>query len=117
VTACDDGAAWIWSVATGRQMGPPLRHHESVLAATFSPDGKLVATGSRDHTARFWDVATGRAVGPALEHLSWVEDVASARQATGHGQYAWKRPALVRRDGRATGSGAPSRQLAYGSRI
>jgi WD40 repeat protein len=32
------------------------RHDAQVLAAAFSPDGKLVATGYDDHTARIWSL-------------------------------------------------------------
>jgi len=34
-------------------------HHGNVLSLTFSPDGSLLASGSRDHTVRLWDVTTG----------------------------------------------------------
>jgi WD40 repeat protein len=34
-------------------------HTEEVVAATFSPDGKRVATASADSTARIWNVRTG----------------------------------------------------------
>jgi WD40 repeat protein len=32
----------------------------------FSPDGRTLASGSRDKTIRLWDLATGAAKGPPL---------------------------------------------------
>ncbi|MDP2652008.1 MAG: hypothetical protein Q8O94_02640 [bacterium] len=34
----------------------------SVLSAGFSPDGKLIVTGSGDRTAKLWDAQTGREI-------------------------------------------------------
>src|SRR5438552_3450930 len=34
-------------------------HTGSVLAVVFSPDGKTLATGSRDQSIRLWDAQTG----------------------------------------------------------
>jgi WD40 repeat protein len=35
-------------------------HTDRVTALAFSPDGKLLASGSADRTVGVWDVATGR---------------------------------------------------------
>jgi WD40 repeat protein len=51
-------------------------HPKSVLAASFSPDGRLVATGSDDGKARLWDARTGRAVGAPLAHSGPVASLA-----------------------------------------
>ncbi len=38
----------------------------SIHTVAFSPDGKILATGSQDGRVRLWDVATRRQVGPSL---------------------------------------------------
>jgi WD40 repeat protein len=39
-----------------------IKHERGVTAIAFSPDGKLIATGSDDYTIQLWDLRTGRAV-------------------------------------------------------
>ena len=53
--------AEMWDVDSRR---PVIRYspHGAVASAAVSPDGKLVATGSWDHSAKIWDAATGHAV-------------------------------------------------------
>ena len=48
----------------------------SVDAVAFSPDGKLVLTGSYDDTVRLWEVAGGRLVATLSGHKGTVKAVA-----------------------------------------
>jgi hypothetical protein len=75
----DGLVARVYSVDTGKPVGPPLRHKDRprevymvISQWDFSPDGKLVAIGlgdekykGLDDTAgyiRVWEVATGKEV-------------------------------------------------------
>src|SRR5262245_63014830 len=54
----------------------PLAGHEGwVKAVAFSPDGKLVLTGSSDNTARLWDAAGGKLVATLSGHERSVNAV------------------------------------------
>ncbi|HEY0793870.1 MAG TPA: protein kinase [Chthoniobacterales bacterium] len=72
LTASEGGTAQVWDAATGRPLGPPLRHEAKVNTASFSPDGQRVLTASADGTARIWEAATGKPTGLALRHLAGV---------------------------------------------
>jgi serine/threonine protein kinase/WD40 repeat protein/tetratricopeptide (TPR) repeat protein len=66
VTAGADGTARFWDVATGQQVGEPMKHSGPVLLALFTPNGRRLFThcsspkGHRE--ARLWDVPTGRPI-------------------------------------------------------
>lgn len=34
-------------------------HHDSVSSVAFSPDGRFIVSGSKDHTLKLWDASTG----------------------------------------------------------
>jgi WD40 repeat protein/tetratricopeptide (TPR) repeat protein len=51
-------------------------HRGKVNRAAFSPDGRLLLTGSDDGTAQVWDLSTGKPAAPALGHGEAVLDVA-----------------------------------------
>ncbi|KIM30107.1 hypothetical protein M408DRAFT_66858, partial [Serendipita vermifera MAFF 305830] len=51
-------------------------HQGSVWSVTFSPDGRRIVSGSKDHTIRVWDAETGETVlGPLQGHTSSVYSV------------------------------------------
>jgi WD40 repeat protein len=51
-------------------------HSDSVRAVAFSPDDKLVASASDDHTVRLWDPATGASLQTLEGHSGSVRAVA-----------------------------------------
>jgi Tol biopolymer transport system component len=50
-------------------------HTKSVFNVAFSPDGKYLATASKDHTARLWDATTGKEVRTFKGHKLGVYSV------------------------------------------
>ncbi len=67
--------AQLWELETRRpvvQFSP----HGAVASAAISPDGRLIATGSWDHSAKIWDAATGRAIRKlAGGHAGYINSV------------------------------------------
>jgi WD40 repeat protein len=48
----------LWEVATGKEQA--ALKAAFVSSVVFSPDGKMLATGSEDSQIQLWDVATGK---------------------------------------------------------
>ena len=66
-----------WDLATGAPIGEPIPAHAGPSTAlTFSPDGKLLASGGYDAVVGLWDVETGKPVVPPMTgHTSIVYTV------------------------------------------
>jgi WD40 repeat protein len=54
--------ARVWDARTGTLLQELRGHTNSLVAATFSPDGLLALTASRDNTVRLWRLADGQAI-------------------------------------------------------
>lgn len=50
-------------------------HKDLITSATFSPNGKTVATSSRDKTIKLWDISTGKELHTYTGHSNIVTDV------------------------------------------
>ena len=79
VTASDDKTVQVWEVATGKALGEPMQHKESVVSAEFSPHGRWVVTASGNYSKnskgnlRVWDAASGKSVSEPMRHEERVE--------------------------------------------
>src|SRR5262249_43324621 len=71
----DDGTARLWDVRTRQRLGPPLLHHEHVLAVAFSPPRPTGATRAWGRTAHPWEGAAAKRPGPPLRHQGPVRGV------------------------------------------
>jgi WD40 repeat protein/tRNA A-37 threonylcarbamoyl transferase component Bud32 len=70
------GEARLWDVTTGRTIGPALKQPQPIWAAAFSPDGRLLLTGSESGDVQFWLTATGLPLGPPRHNIGNVSAVA-----------------------------------------
>src|SRR2546425_10392797 len=51
-------------------------HAKRVDGIAFSPDGRLLASGSADNTIKLWDTASKREVRTLTGHTGWIKAVA-----------------------------------------
>jgi RNA polymerase sigma factor (sigma-70 family) len=71
-----DGSVCLWDVATGKELRRTAPDAAGTCSVAFSPDGKLLATGSGFGPVRLWDAATARPVGEYKGYRSGVTSLA-----------------------------------------
>jgi len=72
LSASTDRLAHLWDLRTGEKLRTFTGHTQTIIAGTWSADGRRIATASYDQTARVWDAGTGQQIGRPMPHLAWL---------------------------------------------
>jgi WD40 repeat protein/serine/threonine protein kinase len=74
---CEGGLRW-----KNAQVKNFAQHLDSVGSVVFSPDGSMLASGSKDKTAQIWDLATGKSIRRFDGDSSTIWSVAFNKEGT-----------------------------------
>ena len=75
---CLQNEIWLWDLSTGEPNGDALVGHTNFITSlAFSPDGEVLASGSRDQTIIHWELASREPEGlPLSRHGGGVTSLA-----------------------------------------
>jgi hypothetical protein len=66
----------LWDVKSRQLLAIMEGHKGDIMCLRFSPDGKTLATGSKDHAVKLWSLATGQEVATLQGHSGAVSGLA-----------------------------------------
>jgi WD40 repeat protein len=65
----------LWNLSTGQEIAEFNEDGRNILFASFSQDGKRIATGGQDHRVKIWEAFTGKLIHTMTGHQSYVQSV------------------------------------------
>jgi len=89
-----DGTVCFWITATGKEAPASWKERRPLFCAAYSPDGKLLAGGSRE-SILIWETATGKVrdrlafPAPEVQSLAFTRDGKVLAGAGGHSIRLW----------------------------
>jgi len=85
-TGCENAMVRFWSVSTGEEVYPPLRHQTPVTALAFSSDGRHLATAQSDGLIRIW-LLPKATVNARVRHVEGRDYLPSLADVSRDGQF------------------------------
>jgi len=74
--ANNDNTVKLWDAQTEQELATLKGHDATVYSVAFSPNGRMLASGSMDDTVKLWDARTKRELATLKGHGHWVRSVA-----------------------------------------
>ena len=65
----------MWDVGSAKLLNTLTGHSSGVKSVCFSPDGKTLASGSRDNSIKMWDAGSAKLLNTLTGHSSDVYSV------------------------------------------
>ena len=75
LAVADNIGMWPYDIVTAREIALLTGHTDEVNSASFSPDGKIFASGAADGTVKLWDVATNTTIATLKGHTDGIKSV------------------------------------------
>ena len=67
---------WLYDVNTAKELQLLTGHSDAVLCVKYSPDGKMLASGSFDNNLCLWDAATGELLHTLMGNNGYINSIA-----------------------------------------
>ena len=92
---------WLYDIQTGKEIDLSAAHTDSIKSVSFSPDSKMLVSGSVDGSVRFWDIETGNLLKTLTGHTDSVLSVSFSPdgEVLVSGEWRWFDSVLGCRDG------------------